>query len=65
LLGAEPYRRDVGGFYKLSQMLKFYDEKYLPLLEEVADTYEQCVLTYRFIVSLLEFVGLRYVGVEK
>lgn len=60
LLGAEPFPRSGGWFHNLSKMLKFYDELYLPLLEAETDDYEQCVLTYRFVVSLFDFAGLKY-----
>jgi hypothetical protein len=65
LLGAEPHPRSGGGFYKISQMMKFYDEQYLPLLKEESDNYKKCVLAYRFIMSLLDFAELKYVGIEK
>lgn len=46
---------------KSTQVLRLYNTKYLPLIEN-ADDLEKCIIAYRFFVSMLDYLGFRYVG---
>ena len=47
---------------KSVQVFRLYQGKYLPLLEAEDSDLGRCRLAYRFFVSILEFLGFKYVG---
>jgi hypothetical protein len=47
---------------KSTQVFRLYHNKYLPLEEQEIDPFGKCLLAYRFFVSILNFLGFRYVG---
>lgn len=47
---------------KTTQVFRLYQGKYLPLLETENSDLGRCRLAYRFFVSILEFLGFKYVG---
>lgn len=60
---AAHYREYKSGWDpKSTQVFRLYYGKYLPLLEAENSDFGKCVLTYRFFVSMLEFLGFKYVG---
>ena len=46
---------------KSTQVLRLYNTKYLPLIEN-ADDLEKCIISYRFFMSILDYLGFKYVG---
>lgn len=54
--------RCVSADPKSTQVTRLFQNKYLPLLNEENDALGKCVLAYRFIVSIMDFLGFRYVG---
>ncbi|MCR4888029.1 MAG: hypothetical protein K5979_02455 [Ruminococcus sp.] len=53
---------DKGWDPKETQVLRLYKNKYLPLFEQETDEYNKCELSYRFFMSILEYLGFIYVG---
>lgn len=51
-----------GGDPKGTQVFRLYHNKYLPLLENEPDPYGQCLLAYRFVMSIFDYLGFKYVG---
>ena len=47
---------------KSAQVIRFYDNKYLPAYNAAETDFEKCVLTHRFIVSIMDYLGFRHVG---
>lgn len=60
-----PYDNGIGFGVKHGQILKYYKKKYLPQIESDINSFEKCVLTYRFFVSVYDFCGFKYVGKNK
>ncbi len=54
--------RCISGDPKSAQVTRLFQNKYLPLLNEENDAFGKCVLAYRFIVSIMDFLGFKYVG---
>lgn len=52
----------TGGDPKGTQVFRLYHNKYLPLAEQETDLFMKCQLAYRFFVSILDYLGFRYVG---
>lgn len=59
-------RYDNGGAWdpKSAQTIRLSKNSYLPALEKTNDSYEKCILTYRYFVSILDYLGFKYVGKE-
>jgi hypothetical protein len=57
------YRR-VGGIFgqKDGQVERLFKDKFIPLINSETDEYMQCILVYRFMVSIYEYCGFVYVG---
>lgn len=53
-----------GAFPKDVQVKRLFKEKFLPLFNAEDDTYNQCILAYRFMVSIYEYCGFKYEGKE-
>ena len=47
---------------KSTQVLRLYNNKCLPILENTDDDFEKCIIAYRFFMSSLEYLGFKYVG---
>lgn len=47
---------------KSTQVLRLYYNKTLPLIEEESTDLGKCTVAYRFFVSILEYLGFKYVG---
>lgn len=47
---------------KSTQVLRLYYNKCLPLIEAASSDAEKCVAAYRFFVSVMDYLGFRYVG---
>lgn len=52
----------TGGDPKSAQVFRLYHNKYLPLAENENNDFTKCQLAYRFFVSILDYLGFRYVG---
>lgn len=55
------YHYKSGWDPKSTQVLRLYNTKYLPLIEN-ADDHEKCIAAYRFFMSMLDYLGFKYVG---
>ena len=59
------YKRLCGSFgQKHLQEMRFFEEKFLPIFNAETDMYKQCLLAYRFLVSVYDFAGFKFVGKE-
>lgn len=47
---------------KLSQIDLVYREKFVPLFIHTEDAFMRCILSYRYFLSVYEFLGFKYVG---
>lgn len=47
-----------------SNVKKLYKEKVYPMLQEEKDLYNQCVIVYRYFVSILDYTGFKFIGKE-
>jgi hypothetical protein len=47
---------------KSTQVLRLYYNKFLPLIEAEEADFRKCVLSYRFFVSIMDYLGFKYVG---
>lgn len=47
---------------KSTQVLRLYYNKCLPLIEAEESNFGKCVVAYRFFVSIMDYLGFRYVG---
>ncbi len=47
---------------KDTQILRLYNNKYLPLISATENELEKCIIAYRFFMSSLEYLGFKYVG---
>lgn len=47
---------------KSTQVLRLYYNKLLPMLEAEKTDFGRCILSYRFFVSIMDYLGFRYVG---
>lgn len=47
---------------KSTQVLRLYYNKCLPLIEAEESDFGKCILAYRFFVSIMDYLGFRYVG---
>lgn len=52
----------TGADPKGTQVFRLYHNKYLPLLENESDPFGQCLLAYRFFMSIFDYLGFKYVG---
>ncbi len=59
------YVYEKGSDPKSTQVLRLYNNKYLPLLEAENDAFGKCVLAYRFFVSTLEYLGFKIAQCER
>lgn len=53
---------ETGWDPKSTQVLRLYYNKCLPLIEAEKSDYEKCVVAYRFFVSIMDYLGFKYVG---
>lgn len=44
---------------KSTQVIRLYCGKYLPLAEAESDSFDKCILAYRFFVSILDYLGFK------
>lgn len=45
-----------------AQCLKFYNEKFIPVFEVEEDTYNKCILAYRYFLSIYDYCGFKFAG---
>ena len=61
-----PYKDDTNCFgVKHGQVRKYYKKKFIQILENETESFEKCILAYRFFVSVYDFCGFKYVGKDK
>lgn len=67
ILGEDyPYRNHTNCFgVKHGQVRKYYNNKFIQILEAETNLFEKCILAYRFFVSVYDFCGFKYVGRDK
>ena len=45
-----------------SNVKRFYRDKICDMLKKEKDDFEQCIIAYRFFISILEYTGFKFVG---
>lgn len=47
---------------KHGQAVRLFEDKFLPLFNAETDAYKQCILAYRYVVSVYDYAGFKFLG---
>lgn len=55
--------KNVNSFgIKDAQVQKLYSEKIVEMLKDQNNQYEQCILAYRYLISIMNYTGFKFIG---
>jgi len=62
---SKEYRKNSSFGVRDANVQKFYREKVLDMLKQEENNFEQCVIAYKYLKSILEYTGFTFVGKDE